>query len=234
MNLPKPTDPTPREIFLNLRKKYRKLYDAVYSSHRSLLARGRSTHGHGWDHDIMVAQNAAIIAENRRIGEMGWITGLMHSTDRHYSTDEAVRIINEYFLLLPQREFMTKELQMMKEALEEHSSLNSDTDNPVTIVLKDADRLGNLGPLTPMRAGQFQDDLPAFLFETLGKKHPETTFRKPKSCYDGLFGNIEWETMLRLPKAKKRAKPLLRFLRNYHKAIEKQVADTGLHPWPED
>ena len=182
-----------------MREKYRALYDAVKKTHGDILAAGKTTMGHGWDHDLRVAMTGTLIAEGTRVGEMTWCAGLMHSTDRHFGkrTEEVLR---SYFAFLPKGEFSGTELAVMRKAVDQHSKKNSDTDNPVTVTLKDADRLANLGALNLIRCGQHHSDIPACIPEYLGRVHPESTFRNLKSCYDAIsVVNLEWEDMLRLP-----------------------------------
>jgi hypothetical protein len=136
---------TPAELFAQMTAKFNALYLWVSKTHADILAAGKNNHGHGLDHDLMVAQYAALIAENPRVGEMAWCTGLMHSTDRHFSGDQERELIDEYCSLLPEKYFSEEETVWIREAVYQHSRLNSSDDNPVTVTLKDADRLANIG-----------------------------------------------------------------------------------------
>jgi len=221
-----------QRIFVAMRGKYRLLYEAVKQAHETILAEGKTTMGHGWDHDLRVAQTGALIAETPRVGEMAWIAGLMHSTDRHFG-DRTEGVLHGYFALLPSGEFTGGEIAMMWDAVAEHSKKNGDADNPVTEALKDADRLGNLGALNFIRCGQHHPDIPACIPELLGTTHPESTFRKPRSCYDAvLLANMPWEAMLRLPKAKEMGKPYFDYYREFLQRCANEMEEVGLFPFP--
>ena len=222
-----------QQIFVTMRKKYKPLYNAVKATHQMIIAQGKSTSGHGWDHDLRVAQTAILIAETLRIGELAWVAGLMHSTDRHFG-DQTKTVLRGYFALLPKNEFSKAELGIMWDAVMEHSKLNNDADNPVTVTLKDADRLANQGALNLIRGGQHRPHIPACIPEYLGRKHPESTFLDPKSCYDAAWFKLEWEEMLRLPKAKKMGKPYFDECRRFIQTCVTEMEEVGLYPFPPD
>lgn len=222
-----------RRLFLTLRDKYRNLYDAVQKTHEDILTAGKSVMGHGWDHDLRVAQTGALIAETSRVGEMAWVGGLMHSTDRHFG-ERTAEILDGYFTLLPKGEFSDREFSWIQEAVYQHSKKNSEADNPVTITLKDADRLANLGALNLIRGGQHRPNIPTCIPAYLGRKHPQSTFRDPMSCYDALWGNLEWEGMLRLPKAKEMGKKFFDYYRDFMQRCVEEMAEVGLFPFPSE
>lgn len=212
---------------------YGTLLNAVKEFHDEIVSAGRPNHGHGWDHDTMVAQYALLIADEPRVGEMAWVAGLLHSLDRHLQSETATNAqVAEFLVLLPSGSFSTNEqLQIMK-AIKEHSKRNSDEDGPVTIALKDADRLANIGPINLFRGGQHRPNIPACIPQYLDRMHPRSTFREPACCLDGTRYNLEWEEMLRLPKAKVLGKPYFEYYREFHKLAIHQMEEIGLFPWP--
>jgi len=221
-----------RRIFVTMREKYRALYDVVKKNHADILAAGKTTMGHGWDHDLRVAQTGALIADGPQVSEMAWVAGLMHSTDRHFG-DRTEEVLRGYFALLSKAEFTVSGFVMMWNAIIEHSKLNSDGDNPVTVTLKDADRLANLGALNLIRCGQHHPNIPACIPEYLGRRHPESTFRNLMCCYDAIsVVNLEWEEMLRLPKAKKMGKPYFDYYRDFMERCVREMEEIGLLPFP--
>lgn len=226
------TKTTAKEIFTYMVEKYHGLYLEVKKTHDNIATLRKSNHGHGLDHDLTVAQYSAIITEDERVGEMAWVAGLMHSADKHFSGEKERLLIDQYFSLLPKGEFDNEELKMMREAIAEHSKLNSPLDNPVTIVLKDADRLANLGAINFIRCGQQRPDIPACLLEFMDRLHPQATFREPMSCYDMTFYNLEWEEMLRMPIAMALGRKYFYFIRNFQQMAREQVEYLGLYPWP--
>ncbi len=224
----------PRAVFDTMRKKFARLYNKVKQNHEDLLLSGQGNRGHGFDHDLMVAQYAAIIADDLQVAEMAWVAAMMHSADRGYEPHITAVIIEEYLSLLPKGGFSSSDLILIREAVVGHSEMNSDLDNPVTIVLKDADRLANIGAINLIRGGQHRPNIPACIPETVGHLHPESSFKRPMSCYDTTFYILEWEKMLRTPKAKELGKQYFDFVRRFQVLVVHQQAEVGLWPWPED
>src|SRR3990172_3226862 len=216
-----------KEIFVNNRAKFAALYKRIEKIH----SQTKNTRGHGFDHDLLVAQYAAIIAENERVGEMAWVAGLMHSLDRHFLPDEAEMILEECIGLVS-NQFTVCELGEIRLAVHDHSKKNDPADGPVTVALKDADRLANIGPINLIRGGQHRPDIPACILESLGSRHPDSTFNNIKCCYDATFYNLEWEPMLRLPKAKEIGKKYFDYIREFQIRFAEQFREAGLHTWP--
>ena len=217
-----------------MRAKFKALYNAVKENHQKIIAGGKvNTGGHGWDHDLRVAQTGYLIAETPRIGEMAWCAGLMHSTDRHFG-EKTENVIAHYFTLLPENKFNQTELHWMREAVALHSKKNSDDDNPVTVTLKDADRLANLGALNFIRGEQHRPNIPACYPEYLGTKHPESTFQNIMCCYDAIWYNLEWEEYLRLPKAKSMGIKFFEYFRDFIQRCVDEMEEVGLHPFPKE
>lgn len=223
-----------RDIFTINRVKFAALYEVVKTNHQNAIDSGKVlVGGHGWDHDLRVAQTGALIADDDRIGEMAWVAGLMHSTDRHFG-ERTNEVLLHYFSLLPQGEFNPLEMSQMLDAVLNHSGKNSpsDEDNPVLVTLKDADRLANLGAINFIRGGQHRPNIPAVIPEYLGRRDPRSTFRDIKSCYDALWFNLEWEDMIRLPKAKVMAKKHFDRIREWQRWAVDEMEEVGLYPWP--
>lgn len=220
-----------QEIFVRNKEKFGNLYLKIKKIHESIIARGASTHGHGFDHDLMVAQYGFLISENNRKGELAWIAGMMHSLDRHFSPQIEMDIINECLGVV---ELFEIEKDDIKIALDKHSKPNDPLDSALLIALKDADRLANIGAINLIRGGQHRPNIPACIPETLGALHPDSTFKNLKSCYDATFYNLGWEQMLRLPKAKEIAKKYFDFIREFQALVVEQFREVGLYPWPKE
>ena len=223
----------PAETFAIYRLKYKPLYEFNRDMHLDIVRSGKSTHGHGQDHDLTVAQYGALIAPDEHDGELAWVAGLLHSMDRHFLETEAHDKIERGLDLAFKCGLSTEDIEQVRVAVAHHSKMNDDADGPVTIILKDADRLANLGAINIIRGGQHRPDIPACIPETLGRLHPESTFKNPKSCYDATFYNSEWEAMLRLPKAKELGARYFRFIEEWRALAVSQAAEVGLYPWPE-
>ena len=221
-----------QEVFVRLRTKFQNIYRKVREIHEEIVSSGKETvGGHGFDHSLMVAQYGVIIAEEDKLGEMAWIAGLLHSFDRHFSPYDEQKCIEECLSLVGFA-FNASEIAEISCALANHSYPNDPMDSPLTIVLKDADRLGNLGAQNIFRGAQHRPKIPAVIPEYIGTKHPESQFKSPKSCYDALWFNLEWEDMLRTRKAKELAKRHFDFIRMFMVAIAEQYQEVGLYPWP--
>jgi hypothetical protein len=217
------------DIKLKLRMligKYRDFFDKIIEEHKAI----RDHIGHGIDHALMVAQYGLLIAENPRTGELAWIAGLLHNIDR-VSLDYD-RKIDDIVLLLPQ-EITDMEIVRIKHAVNHHTELNKADDDDVLITLKDADRLANVGPLNLIRGGQHHRDIPATILGVFGL-NSESTFKHPISVLDCIYYNLEWEEMLRSPKAKVIGKKQFDYYRDFMVRNREQFAEVGLDEWPLD
>jgi len=206
-------------------EKYRSFIHLACEMHKHALG----VQGHGLDHDLMVAGYCLLITEDQRTGELAWLAAFMHSIDRNCKNP--VNAFNIMIHILEEEDMADYELKMIIDAAKNHFKPNSATDSAVLVTLKDADRLANIGPLNLIRCGQHRKDLPAI---TLGvfDLHPQSTFKSPKSALDCIFYNLEWEDMLRLPKAKKLAKKYFDYYRKFLELNRIQFAEVGLDIWP--
>jgi hypothetical protein len=164
--------------------------------HNMLVETGRGHRGHGPDHDMLVGGYALIIADLTLIAKMAWVAAHLHSLDRFYG-DEHVQMTDEMLALVWADDhnsgFTSDQIAMIREAVMKHGRPNEDDDNPVTVILKDADRLANMNPHVIVRSGQFQSELPVVEFGYVGfDKHPGSTYKAPRSIHDDLLGCLEW------------------------------------------
>ena len=151
-----------RSVLIQMCEKYRKLVNEVQYIHRLVAFDGH----HGLDHDLMVAQYGYLIAGDARTSELAWVAGLMHSIDRLISliSKQDVQTFLDGFINCLPDSISSEEIELIVEALGEHSKLNDPDDNPVTVALKDADRLANLGFLNLIRGGQQRPNLHPLLW----------------------------------------------------------------------
>ena len=197
---------------------------AVRKDHERMGATGG---GHDFVHALMVAQYAVKIAENDHIGKLAWIAGLCHNTDRLFPEDAAERTIQVY-MNLSDIGFVDDEKALIVEAVFEHHKLNDDGDNPVTITVKDADRLANVGALLFVRAGQFYHNLPAMDPQYVLEPDPAATYHDPKTVLHDIRCALEWEPWLRLKKAKELGKPRFELLERFIDDVQLQMKETDL------
>lgn len=216
-------------------QKYPTLVGVVKTDYLAQRAFGR---GHNILHALMVAQYAELIAETERIGELGWIAGMVHEPHRLFpgiSKEEVAQKLREYLMRgLPAGALTEEEIALVVEAVLEHSKRNDPNDNPVTVVLKDADRLINIGPYHWLGAAQFRPDIPAVDPRFITTSDPRATFKNPLSVLQDLKHTLEWESWLRLPKARELGKPKFDAIRWYIGELEKQFEILGLLPFPEE
>lgn len=222
---------TPQETLERLAKKYQPLFNETSRFYRELRAGNQPTTGHDWDHDLFVAQYCILITPATRTGELAWIAALLHSIDRHNPT-RATEVTKSRLALIEDT-LAPGECETILDAALKHNRLNDASDSDVLITLKDADRLANVGSMNLFRGGQHRPNIPACILGSMGTLNPASTFQRPTSCYDALYYNLEWELMLRLPKAQELGRPYFDFFRQFQALALHQQKQVGLHPYVE-
>lgn len=206
------------------------LVKAVQRDHKELNVLFNGPHS--FLHALTVAQFGWLIAEDENIAIAAWVAGLGHDRHRHCKNQIEVNKKLDYYLTLTG--LATGVNQMIKQAILSHDDKSrGPADNPVTVALKDADCLGNIGPSHWLRSGQFRPDIPVF-DPIYFLSDPEATFKDPRSICRDIMHTLEWEGWLRLPKAKELGKPDFDACRWLLETIEKRHADLGLFPLPDE
>lgn len=210
------------------------LVAAVQRDHIAMEATGG---GHDFIHALMVAQYAKIISEEERLGILGWIAGLIHNTDRIFSKNIAKKI-NSY-LQIPELHLNNAEKRDISTAVMKHSEPNKETDNPVAVVLKDADKLANIGPNIFIRSGQFYHDLPAFDPHWVEEPDPTSSYHNPKTVWRDILLSLEWRgkdrngrDWIRTPKARQLSEKWFVMLESFLKGFASQLKEVELLPYP--
>ncbi len=233
-----------------LREKYTTFYRRFHSLHKGAIEEGSGHRGHGPDHDMLVAGYCLLIAgDDHRLAEMAWVAAHLHSFDR-FAGDGAEELIdellshttrqlprdpeNEGWEELPGR-LPHEDILLVKTAVMRHDKPNADDDSMVQIVLQDADRLANLMPYVIARSGQFQPDIPVVEIGHTGfDRHPESTYKSPRSIHDDLLGCLEWHPdsgtkfAIRTPKAREIGGELFAFLRDWFAISDRHMKMAGL------
>ena len=205
------------ESFDSYRKKFAALYDAVKNMHETSPHQHR---GHGLDHDVAVAQMAALIAPTPRIADSGWVAALIHSTDRLVEANEYAIQLRKYLDLLPANFFSDKEIEDVYLAVFEHDEKSPTHRCPTQEVLQDADKLINMQATVFIRAGQFRFDIPTVELAHLEKINPASTYHAPKSVMDGLkIMTSEYPELIYTQKGKELASRYVERLRDYEQQI---------------
>ncbi len=186
---------------------------------------------HDFYHALTAAQYAALIAPNARLARVGWCAGLLHEhPHRLFQEEQGVHLVRER---LARHSALSLRAQLdVLQAILAHSGKDTSQDSSLLVVLKDADRLANLGAWHWLRAAQFRPKIPAVDPRYVERQDPLATFKNPRSVFRDIESTLEWETWLRLPKAKELAVPLFEEIRWLKRRLEEQLTILGLVPFP--
>lgn len=223
----------------SLIKKYTDLVAMVMRDHEKV---GAAMHGHDFEHALMVANYGLRIAEDKHTAELAWIAGLCHNTDhliergffrpdirRGKKSDALIRTrLAQY---LSHTKLNDADKHAITNAVLEHRKKNDPHDTKLTMILKDADRLANVGALPCLRSARDMAHLPTVDYVHLFH-HPRATYRQPDSVAKDIWYSTEWEPWIRMPKAKQIAKKRFAFLKYFLKDLEDQLKESGLRPYP--
>lgn len=217
----------PSEFLRQMAKKYFRFWNKVGSDH---IEHGMFDRGHDFLHATIVAQYAILIAPDENTGRLAWFAGMLHNTDRMIGRENSTvsTLVRQCLDLID----LDEEGKMdVIDAVLHHHRLNDPIDSPVVMTLKDADRLGNLTPFHPARSVQH-------MTERLGGHvvvdprfvaiKAETEYGKNPTAADDLQACLEWESMLRLPKAKEIGRPMFDFLRQMLEMERERLGETGI------
>lgn len=213
---------------------FSKLLKMVRQDH---IEKGAIGGSHDIVHALFVAQYAGIIAESKKVGILAWVAGIIHNTDRLFSEEKVKEQLHYY--LIHGTNFSKKEKKLIFEAVINHSKLNNPKDNSVTVTLKDADKLANIGPNIFIRSAQFYHNLLAFDPRYLEQVDPTSNIKNPKTVLRDIMFSLEWggkdpnnKDWIRLPKAKKLSNPWFKQLRAFVEGFAKQLEEVNLLPYP--
>jgi HD superfamily phosphodiesterase len=194
---------------------------------------GVSGGAHDWYHALAVAQYAALIAPDTELAFLGWVAGLLHEfPHRIFSRDQGMTLVRYY--LREGTTFTPEDQQYVLDTILKHSGRDLPTDSILLMILRDADRLANIGAWHFLRAAQFRPDIPAVDPRYIAAQDPTATFKNPKSVLRDIEHTLEWESWLRLEKAKELGKPLFDDIRWLHRRLIEQFTVLGLFPIPDE
>lgn len=244
------TTQTKKPLWEIYEERYADFVKAVRQDH---ISRGKFGGGHDFTHALMVARYAILITEGYNIpgekrgylGLLTWIAAICHNTDRLLpkgTSPEVVATQIEYYLLTGEVDLGKVERELVVEAVLEHHNRNKPEDSAVTIALKDADRLANIGPNNIIRSGQLHEKLPAYDPRYVADPDPEATYKVPKTCLHDVLCSLEWEPWLRYPTAIELAAPYFDYYRRFKEVFVRQMQEVGFidekgnstYPFPED
>lgn len=229
-------------------KKYQGLMRVVREAHETR----KMAHGHEFDHAFAVANLANFFSESLLgvtssvMHELAWMAGICHNADRIIALDrgtprgEVPRSDIEALVrswLDTEPALGNEDKDIIVRAVLNHGKPNEETDDAVTIALKDADRVVNARFDVVIRSGQFQPELPVL--------DPTLLLEDKRGRYNGRFtiiadlvdcldwGNLADERFgVRSSAAKKMIVRRVKKLRKFLEDNIEQRREEGLVPYP--
>lgn len=196
---------------------------------------GVNVASHDQVHDKTVQGYCRLIAPNRTYGAYAEVAALCHSTDRHFPLDNDAELRKRIVGYLSTIGMNEQEQTIVVEAVLNHHKPNDESDGPILMTLKDADRLANLGLPAVIRCGQHYNSLTTFDVRYVGDPDPIATYKAPLTVLHDVRSALEWDPRegkekfcLRLPKAVKLATPYFDWLKMGLELAEHQIVETGV------
>lgn len=207
---------------------------------------------HDFDHVIRVADMAMRIADDENAGRLAAVAALCHNADRilqklgrlgpfgEVLDSDVVALVEQWLNNETDNWFRSDDRALIIDAVLHHPERNSETDSPVLVCLKDADRIVNTAPDIVVRKGQYFSDRLPVVDPVHLLKDPGATFVRPGSLMRAILFDVEdferegGVASLRLPKARKIAAKNFEFLRVFLNAVIEERVDSGLVPYPEE
>ncbi|MDO8574157.1 MAG: HD domain-containing protein [bacterium] len=240
MTTSSPTRMEPERQLRFMQGAYQRLIQAVRKDHDD---RGAVGGPHDFLHALMVAHYCVLIAEDELTGVLAWVAAICHNTDRLWPDfDESdIRLKVAYYLASQPDAFDITAVEDVTQAVLDHHKPNGENDGQVTVVLKDADRLANMGPNLIIRSGQHYSKLPAYDPRFVRIPDSRASYRNPMTVLHDILCALEWAEEggrfgIRSPRAKELMKPYVRFLNYFRDLMQQQLKETYLlgYPFPED
>ena len=218
-----------------LLKRFETMIQKVRLDHQEKMV---MTTGHSFLHALFVAQYCLMIAPDH-LQIAGWIAGMLHNTDRLFVGENDDQIAERIIAYLSLTDLPGNEKNMILEAVMDHSHKSCSSENQLTTILMDADKLANLEPLTAaIRAAQWRTGCSAINLVYLDKYPPGCNYKNPGSIVRDMCSALEWEEpgWLQTVKAIELAKPMFSLLKSMVQATIKNHKQAGLipYPFPED
>lgn len=203
------------DILREIARKLIPLYDA-----------NKTTGGHDKSHVIRMLNIADYVVNKDKVDPVLLKVAIwLHNLDRAgFDEKEIPKFIRE--TLYSVGGFSEKEISLVLDAVEKHSLLNDETDSPLLRDLKDVDRLDS-GLMAVLRSAAYRWDAPLYLPGDFNGKPPVRGDEKfvVKSVVQDLNRVLEWEEMIRSPKAKKFGKKRFAHLRKFLKCLNEELKE---------
>lgn len=222
-------------------EEFPRLIEVSRKAHTELVA--KIVH-HDFDHALQVAQVAIRVAEDPEIARLAAAAALCHNADRMLEervdgkvtkpSPAAIEKLIRKWLAVESKLFEKEKLTIV-EAVLEHAKPNSSEDSDVTVALKDADRIVNLGFDVIVRGAQHHNCSaidPWFLLND-----ERGNYARRQSMVKVLQDCFEWASDdprfgVRLPRSKEIARTRVKALQQYIDTVIAQRKELGLVPYP--
>lgn len=128
--------------------------------------------------------------------------------------------------------FSSGDIDLVVDAVERHSRLNEPDDTTLTIYLKDCDRLDGMGAIGLFNIIHYSVDrnFPLWAPDDFSGLPQSTAEDQLKSVVNDIWRTLEWQYMLRVPKAKELATPGCMFLRSFLTKLELELRALEILP----
>ncbi len=199
---------TPIEMFETLREKHKVFYNKVRDLHNG--SPSRRQRGHGMEHNVHVALHGLDIVlhdhpNDAALAELVFMASIAHSLyrlvdrDDQAGFDHLVIVIGALANLTDNDDYLA-----VIQAVLDNGKKNDEgrTDNIVTVILKDADRVANVGAALAIRSGQFTPEIAPYEMAHLREANPASTYHDPTSVFEDLRGCFEWRDWMRTRRGK--------------------------------
>lgn len=128
--------------------------------------------------------------------------------------------------------FDAEEIDLIVDAVEKHNRLNDPSDSILLQYLMDCDRL-DMGAIGVLRIGALRgQELPLWLPEDFQEESRSTAEKHLGSLVHDIQRCLEWEAMLRTPKAKVFGSVRFTFLKLFLEQIKQELMEIGFLPKP--
>ncbi len=203
-----------------------KIIQELTSEMRKIYNESRTRSGHDFTHIERGLKRIVVLCEDTNVSSfIAQVTVIFHDMHRIFNfNDETIQ--SYVSQKLAQYPLSTEEISSIIEAILEHHKLNDPNDSELTILLKDTDRLDCLSAIGITRICQ-HNHLKLPYRETDPFVYVPGKLSDLESLIDVFHFVLEWEEMLRLPKAKEMAKGGIAFLKDFIEIIRKELDDAN-------
>ena len=188
-------------MFEQIREGFRPFYDLVKGFHEANPSTRQR--GHGMEHNVHVALHGMDIvvedfAADPFMMDAIFLASIGHSLDRLVERGDDNGFAGLVATCLETVDHPNPAMKVnVKNAILEHGKKNDPNDGMLTVILKDADRVANIGAALAIRSGQFYSGLPPYEMAYLRTVNPAHTYHDPASVLEDLRECFVWGDWMR-------------------------------------